>query len=463
MRNAPVTNLTINKVNAMNVLIIGAGDIGFQIAKRLSHEKHNITMIEQDELKVKRASEQLDAMIIEGHATHYNVLKRAKFEKADVVAAMTNHEAVNLLACKLAKKAGVPSTIARIRNPELTSPDYVLTLEELGVDMLIHPEKETADAAARLIRQSKATHVIEFAEGKLQVLGVRLELESVLLRIPLMELSRRFNDPPMRVVAIKRNQQTLVPKGEDRLLPGDQVFVICDPEYIPTFISQTGHVDTQIEDVMILGGGLIGQFIASSLSKEMNIKIVESDEEKSIEVAEKLSRTLVIHGDGTDIDLLATEGIVDMDAFIAVTGDDETNIIATLVAKHLRIPRTIALVNKVEYLPLTPTIGMDAVVSKQLLTANAVEHFIQHQQVATLASLPGIDARFIEFIAKDTHKITKKPLKNIRFPKDAIVGAVMHDDQLVIPRGDTKIEPGDKVVVFAQPQAMDDVEKLFQK
>jgi trk system potassium uptake protein TrkA len=428
----------------MNVLIIGAGDIGFQIAKRLSHEKHNITMIEQDELKVKRASEQLDAMIIEGHGTHYNVLKQAKFEKADVVAAMTNHEAVNLFACKLAKKAGVPSTIARVRNPELTSPDYALSLEELGADLLIHPEKETAAAVARLVHQSTATHVIEFAEGKLQVLGVRLELGSVLLRIPLTELSRRFGNPPMRVVAIKRNQQTLVPKGDDRLLPGDQVFVICDPEYIPKFISKTGHTDTHIEDVMILGGGLIGQFVASSLSKDMHIKIVENNEDKSAEIAKKLPRTLVIHGDGTDIDLLATEGIVDMDAFV-------------------RIPRTIALVNKVDYLPLTPTIGMDAVVSKQLLTANAVEHFIQHQEVATLASLPGIDARFIEFIAKEGDKITIKPLKDIRFPKDAIVGAVMHGDQLIIPRGETKIAPGDKVVVFSQPRAMDDVEKLFQK
>jgi len=456
-------NEGLDKDTVMNVLIIGAGDIGFQIAKRLTQEKHNITIIEQDELKVKRASEQLDAMVIEGHGTRYSVLKQANFEKADVVAAMTNHEAVNLFACKLAKKAGVPSTIARIRNPELTAPDYALTLEELGADMLIHPEKETADAVIRLIRQSKATHVIEFAEGKLQVLGIRLELGSTLLRIPLTELSRRFGNPPMRVVAIKRNQQTLIPKGEDRLLPGDQVFVICDPEYIPKFISHTGHTDTRIEDVMILGGGLIGQFVAAGLSSDMNIKIVESDEDKSEEIAEKLSRTLVIHGDGTDIDLLATEGIVDMDAFVAVTGDDETNIIATLVARHLKIPRTIALVNKVEYLPLTPTIGMDAVVSKQLLTANAVEHFIQHQEVTTLASLPGIDARFLEFIAKDEHKITKKPLKNIRFPKDAIVGAVMHNDELVIPKGETKIEPGDKVVVFSQPQAINDVEKLFQK
>ncbi|NIM19197.1 MAG: Trk system potassium transporter TrkA [Candidatus Latescibacteria bacterium] len=446
----------------MNVLIIGAGDIGLQLGKRLSKDKHDITMIELKEDKVKRASEQLDAIVIEGHGAHYGVLQQARLENAQVVAAMTDREGVNLLASKIAKKAGVPTTIARVRNPEFIAPDFILKPEELGADIIIHPEKETADAIVRLIRQSSATHVIEFAEGKIQLLGVRLERGSPLLRTPLIDLARRYGDPPLRVVAINRNQQTLIPKGEDRLLPGDQIFVICDPDYIPKFISYTGKADTKIEDIMILGGGLIGQFVATCLGKEINIKIVESNAHRSEEIAEALPGTLVIHGDGTDIDLLATEGIVDMDAFIAATGDDETNIIATLVARHLKIPRTIALVNKIEYLPLTPTIGMDAVVSKQLLTVNAVERFIQHQQVTTLASVPGVDARFVEFVAEEHHKITRKPLKNIQFPKNAIVGAVMHGDQMIIPRGDTQIAPEDKVVVLTQTEALEDVEKLFQ-
>ena len=446
----------------MDILIIGAGDIGFQLGKRLSREKHNITIIESDPDKLKRAGEQLDAMTIEGHGASHEVLKLASFEKMDVMAAVTNQEEVNLLACKIGKKAGIPTTIARIRNPEFMDPDFILSLEDLGADCLIHPEKETADAVVRLIHQSRATHVIEFADGKIQVLGVRLERGSVLLKVPLINLVKKYGDPPMRVVAIKRNQQTLIPSGEDRLLAGDQVFVICDPDYISEFISHTGQTETRIEDIMILGGGLIGQFIASSLGKDINIKIVESDEVKSEVIAKKLPNTLIIHGDGTDLDLLGTEGIVDMDAFIAVTGDDETNIIATLVARHMKIPRTIALVNKIEYLPLTPTIGMDAVVSKQLLTVNAVQRFIQHQSVASLAHLPGLDAQFIEFIAKDGDRITRKALKDVRFPKHAIVGAVMHDESIIIPRGDTRIEPGDKVVIFVRPRAMDDVEKLFK-
>jgi trk system potassium uptake protein TrkA len=445
----------------MQILIIGAGDIGFQLGKRLSQDKHDITIIERDPQKAKRATEQLDALVIEGHGASYSVLKQAKIQSIEIVASMTNNDEVNLTACRIAKKAGVGVTIARVRNPEFTGKDFILTHEELGTDLIIHPEKETADAVIRLIRQSSATDVIEFANGKIQLLGVRLEENSPLLRVPLKELGRKYNNPPVRIVAINRKQQTLIPGGNDILVPRDQIFVICDPDYIPQFITLTGKKDTRIENIMILGGGLIGQFIATSLEKEINTKIIENNEEKSENIAEMLPHTLIIHGDGTDYDLLASEGIVDMEAFIEVTGDDENNIIATLLARHLQVPRTIALVNKVEYLPITPTIGMDAVVSKQLLTVNAVQRYIQHQQVTSIVSLPGIDAQCIEFIAKDGLEITRKPLQDANFPKHAIVGAVMHGDDLIIPKGETQIQPGDKAVVFTRSQDLDEVEKFF--
>lgn len=447
----------------MNILIVGAGDIGFQLAKKLSQDRHNITLIEQDKNRVKRAREQLDALVIEGNGASHRLLSQVKLENIEAVAAMTDREAVNILACMISKKAGVPTTLARVRNPEFTEPDFILTSEDLGTDMIIHPEKETADAVVRLIRQSSATDVLEFADGKIQVIGVRLEKGSDLLHIPLSELVHHFGNPPMRVLAVKRLQQTIVPKGYTELMAGDQIFAACDPAYVQSFIEHTGQKDTRIESIMILGGGLVGQFIAASLAKEINVKVIESDADKSQQIADLLAHTLVIHGDGTDIDLLATEGLLDMDAFIAVTGEDETNIIAALVARHLKIPRTIALVNKMEYLPITPQIGMDAVVSKQLLTVNAVQRFIQHQQATSIASLPGLDAQFIEFVAQKDSKITKKPLAELNFPKQAIIGAVMHDDQMIIAMGDTHIHAGDKVVVFTQSQVLEDVEKLFKK
>ncbi|RMG69124.1 MAG: Trk system potassium transporter TrkA [Calditrichaeota bacterium] len=445
----------------MKVLISGAGSVGFQLARRLSAEKHDITIIECDPERARRAREQLDALVVEDHGASLRALRRADVEHAEIFAALTNNDEVNLLGCKLAKKLGVARTIARVRNPELTLSDFVLTPEELGVDRIIHPEKETADAVIRLIRRAGATDVIEFEQGKVQIVGIRLERESPLLRIPLKELTGRYGDPPMRIVAIHRRVTTVIPRGDDVLVEGDQVFIVCDPGYLPEFVRLAGKADTRIENVMILGGGLIGQFIARELSESIHVKIIESNAERSQEIAEILPRALIIHGDGTDIDLLALEGITDMDAFIAVTGDDETNIIATLVARHLRVPRTIALVNKVEYLPITPTIGMDAVVSKQLITVNAVQRFIRHHQIAELASLPGIDAEVIEFVAAKGSRITRKPIKDLNFPKGAIVGAVLHDGRLIIPKGDTRIQPGDRVVVFSLPVALHNLSRYF--
>ena len=445
----------------MDILIIGAGDIGFQLGKRLSQEKHNITMVELDPEKAKRASEQLDARVVEGHGTSYQILKDV-WPDLDIVAAMSNEDEVNIVACKMAKKAGVPFTLARVRNPEYALPDFPLTPEELGIDVMIHPERETAEAIIRLVRQSGATDVIEFEQGRVHLLGVRLEANSQLLYTPLMDLTKKYGDPPMRIVAIYRLQQTLIPRGHDELIPGDQVFAVCHPDYVPEFIALAGKEDTQIENIMILGGGLIGQFVAQSIGKDINVKIIESNAARSEEIAEVLPHTLIIHGDGTDYDLLAQEGIVDMDAFIAVTGDDETNIISTLLVRHMKIPRTIALVNKMDYLPITTTIGMDAVVSKQLITVNAVQRYIQRQQIAAIASLPGIEAQAIEYIASKSSKVTQSPLKKIKFPDGAIVGAVFHGDELVIPKGHTHIQPGDRVLVFSLPHAMDSCKKLFK-
>ena len=446
----------------MNILVLGAGEMGFQLSKRLSHEKHNITIVERDLQSAAHAREQLDAAVVQGNAASYRVLKQAGFENADIVTAMTDSDEINLMACRIARKAGVPMTIARARNPELDEPDFPLSKEELGVDLIIHPEKETAKAVVRLILRSGATDAVDFADGKIQLLGIRVEESSTVLRVPFKELGPRMGNPPVRIVAINRREKTLIPNGEDFLVPGDQIFVISDPAYMSEYLKYTGKGDIRIENVMILGGGLIGQFIARMLGKELNVKISESNETRSQEIADILTNSLIIYGDGTDLDLLAAEGITDMDAFVATTGDDENNIIATLVAQHLKVPRTIALVNRTEYLPITPTIGMDAVVSKQLLTVNAVLKFIRYSNVESIATLPGVDAEVIEFVAQPGSRIVRKSLKEIKFPRHSIVGAILHDDNLIIPTGDIQIEAGDRVVVFSLPSALDGVTKLFK-
>jgi trk system potassium uptake protein TrkA len=446
----------------MRILIVGAGDIGFQLSKRLFRERTDVTLVEGNPARAQRAREQLDAIVVEGHGCSARALDEAGVEHADLVAAMTDNDEVNILSCQLAKRRGVRTTVARVRNPEFMLPDYPVPAKELGVDHFIHPEKETADSIVRLIRQAQATDVVEFENGKIVLLGLRLEEGSPLLRKPLHQLAQEFGDPPLRIVAVNRQQHTMIPRGDDEMIRGDQVFAICKPDYVSSFVALTGKADIRIEDVMILGGGLVGQFVARELSKTANVKLVESNVERSREIANILPDTLIIHGDGTDIDLMAVEALQDMDAFVAVTGDDETNIISTLLARHLKVKRTIALVNKIEYLPITPGIGMDAVVSKQLLTVNAVHRFIEEQEVAAIASVPGVNASIIEYIVDPEDKITRKPLKDITFPHDAIVGALMRGDEYMIPVGSTRFQAGDRVVVFTLSNALSEVDKLFK-
>jgi trk system potassium uptake protein TrkA len=446
----------------MNILIVGAGEVSFHLAKRLSAEKHNITVLERDLEKAQHAEEHLDAMVIVGSGSSLEDLKNANIKQADVFVGLSNFDEVNLLGCRFAQKLNVSHKIARIRNPEYTQPDFILSHEEMGVDLLIHPERETANAIVRLIRQSSATGVVEFAGGKIQLLGIRLERNSPILGKPLKEFWHAFGNLSARIVAIKRKEITLIPSGNEILVAGDQIFVICEKSLIPTIVHITGKKDVSIQNIMILGGGLIGQFVAESLEDHINIKVIEARSDKSEKIANRLKKTLVIHGDGTDIDLLATEGILDMDAFISVTGDDETNIICTLIASHLKVPRTIALVNKTEYLPITATIGMDAVVSKQLLTVNAILRFIRRSTLESVASIPGLDAEIIEIIPREGSKITKKPLKSLHFQPSAILGAVIRNNDVIIPAGDTQIQTGDRVVVFSLPKAIAEVENLFK-
>ncbi|GAB4330892.1 MAG: Trk system potassium transporter TrkA [Calditrichia bacterium] len=445
----------------MNILIIGAGEVGFHLTRRLSAEKHNITLLEANPERVHKIEEQLDAMVLIGSGTSIRDLKRAGIKNTDIFAALTNNDEVNLIACQIAKKLGIPHKIARVRSPELADPNFILSREELGVDLLIHPEKETAESIVKLIRRSSATDVIDFAEGKAQLLGIRLEGNSPIIRRKLKDIWQTMNNLTARVVAINRKERTIIPDGETMLMPGDQLFIIAEKNQIPQLVEVTGKKDVRIENIMILGGGLIGRFVAQTLENELNVKIIESRSERSEEIAEILMKTLVIHGDGTDMDLLALEGIVDMDAFIAVTGDDETNIISTLMARHLRVPRTIALVNKTEYLPITPTIGMDAVVSKKLLTVNAILRFIQKSTLQNIATIPGVEAEIIEITANKDSRICRHPLKKVDFPKSAIIGAVERNDQIIIPTGDTQIMAGDKVIIFTLPREIGKLEKLF--
>jgi len=447
----------------MNIAIVGVGSIGYQLAKRFTLFEGDIVIIEQNSDKAEYAREHLDAMVIEGNATDYEILKSAQIDKMDAFVALTRNDEINLLACKLAKKMGVQTTIARIKNAQYLNPNFIVKKEDFGVDLMVHPEQETAKAIVRLINLASSTDSIEFENGKVHFTGIRIDSHLDILRVPLAELGTKYKHIPMRIVAIKRNLRTIIPRGSDFLMKGDQIFFTCDPNYFEELLEIFGKKNVKIEDVMIIGGGHIAYFIAERLQSDLNIKIIEKDEKKAIDIANQLRDTLVIHGDGSDLDLLTLEGLPDMDEFVAITGDDETNIITSIIAKHLKVPRAITLINKNEYLPLSGTLGLDAVVSKQQITVNVIESFIKRQSIANVVELPGIEAEITMYIAKPKSKITTKQLKNLDFPRGAIVGAIIdRQDNLIIPTGDTHINEGDKVLILCTTEQIKIVEKLFK-
>ena len=445
----------------MYIIIIGAGEVGYNLAKLLSYEGHDIVVIDHDQERYQRTAENLDVQAILGNGTSYRILEQAGIKSADLLVAVTTNDEVNIISALMAKRYGVERTIARIRNPEFLHENAPMNAKNLEIDLLIHPESETAKATIMLLKQTAATDVIEFCDGKVSLIGIQLDRSCPILEIPLNQLAQKYRNLVFRTIAIQRKDITKIPKGDDIFLPNDRIFVITKTEAIPDVIRLAGKENEKIENIMILGGGQIGYLIAEELEKDHNVKLIEASVDKSQELAEKLSKSLVIQGDGRDINLLAVEGIIDMDAFIAATGDDETNIISCLLAKHLQVPRIISLINKPAYTPILPTIGINAYLSKQMITVNGILKFIRRGEIVSVASIPGIAAEAIEMIPKPGSKITKKVLAEVHFPRNAILGAVMRGDTVFIPVGSTQIQPGDKVVIFAMPSAIREVEEMF--
>jgi trk system potassium uptake protein TrkA len=446
----------------MRIIIAGMGDVGYQLAKQLSNESHDIIAIDMDQQRLSYSDQMADILTIKGSSTSIKTLTDAGVSKADLLVAVTSSEEVNIATSILAKKLGAKKTIARISNAEYLEPGIDIKFSELGIDFMIYPEELAAIETVSLINRSAATDVLEFENGKLAVIGLRLDKNAPIVNKKLIEIAKEYNNTDFRVVAIHRNFRTIIPKGNDKFLPNDQVFVITKPEGHEQILKLAGKENLKFDNIMVLGGGKIGRRVASLLSDKMQVKLIESDPEKSFELADQLPNTLVIKGDGRDIDLLAQEGIIDVDAFIAVTDDAETNIISCLLAKHLGVKKVIALVDKVDYIPLTQTIGLDSLINKKLIAANNISRFIHKSDVIVMATLEGIDADVLEFKVQQNSAITKNQISEIEFPKGSIVGGYIRGYETYIATGDSKINHGDKVVVFCLPDIAIKVEKLFK-
>jgi trk system potassium uptake protein len=445
----------------LRIVIAGMGDVGFHLAKQLSSEQHDIIAIDIDRQKLNRVDTYSDVLTVAGSSSSIATLINSRINGADLLVAVTSSEEINLTTAILAKQLGAKKTIARISNAEYVDKDSPVKLSSVGVDYMIYPEELAAIETVKLIERSAATDVLDFENGKLTLIGLKIDKTAPSIHKTMTEIVKEYPEHDFRIVAIYRGMKTIIPTGKDKILPNDQIFVITKPEGIEDILKLAGKENVNFKNVMILGGGKIGRTVAKMLENDLNVKVIESDEDKTFELAGYLDKSLVIQGDGKDIDLLAQEGIIDMDVFVALTSNAETNIISCLMAKHLGVKKTIALVDNVDYIPLTQTIGLDSLINKKLIAANNITRFIRKSEVVSVASLQGIDSIVLEYNASANSPITKNEIKDLGFPKEAIIGGIIRNGKGIIPVGNTIINADDKVVIFSLPAGVKKIEKYF--
>lgn len=445
----------------MRIVVAGAGEVGTHLAKMLGSEEHELVVIDTDGNRLKAVSSAFDVLTIEGNANSINHLKEAKISRADLFIGVTYSEDVNINSAILSKRLGAKKTIARIDNQEYMLPSNKEIFENLGVDYMIYPEKIAAREIVGLLAETGSTEVVEFSGGKLHMYVIRLDKDAPIIDKTLRELAPGKNGMEYRAVAITRHGHTIVPSGDDRFEADDLVYVISSKVGLKELYKYSGKKQFEVRDIMILGGSRIGMKTANSLGKQHYVKLIELDREKSYKLSNQLSNTLVINGDGTDMELLKQEGLEKMDAFIAVTGNSETNILSCLLAKHLGVKRTIAEVENMDYIHLAENIGVDTIINKKLITASRIFRFTMSDEVSSIKCLTGTEAEVMEFQVKPDSMATKGTLAEINFPNEAIVGGVIRGKNAFIAHGETLIKPYDRVVVFALPGVIHTIGKYF--
>ncbi|MBU0520301.1 Trk system potassium transporter TrkA [bacterium] len=448
----------------MKILVVGGGEVGFFLAGELARENHDVVVIESDGERLARIAKSLDILAIEGDGTSQRLLEQAGIKSADMLVAVTNSDEGNILACMIAREFGVKTKIARVRDHALSETESVLAPSRIGIDLMIHPELETAREILRLIQMPAATEVIEFFDGQAVLLGLRLADGSPMVGKTLIEIGKSYEGTTFRIAAVSRDNQTIIPRGDHRIEKNDLLYVVTHTDSEQEIFKLTHNENVpEIHDLMVLGAGRVGMIVAESLQKDSKTKtkLVDSDPDKALWAAGLLNDTLVVEADGRDIDVIAAEGLTDMDAFVACTGSDETNIVTSLVARHLGVKRIITMVEKKFYLPIIRAIGLEIGVNKHILTSNAILKYIRRGRVLSFSQVRGIDAATVVYQVGEKAKICKKPLFQTSFPQGAVIGATRRRGELVIPTGATQLEPGDEALVFHLPEARNKVDSWF--
>lgn len=450
----------------MKILIVGVGQVGYFLCERLSLEGHEVTLIDRSPEHLGKAADRLNVLGIHGNGASAEVLEQAGIKDADIFIAVTDLDEVNILACLLAREYQVPTRVARVKSIEYTGQGAVLSKEKLGIDLLINPDDAVAEEIVQIACRAGAFDVAEFAEGQIQFLGYRINEGSPLCNLSLRELGEIRGIYRFVITAISRAGQTIIPRGDDSILAGDSIFIVAHRKDLPAIqylLQQQQGKKRGAARAFILGGGNIGLHVALELeTMGFAVRLIDQDEKRCERLSAKLKRTLVINTDGTDIRTLLDEGVDGADIFIAVTDNDESNILCSLLAKQHGARRSLALVNKPELLNLAPSLGIDACVSPRQAAAGAILKYVRRGGVISLAAIEGSNAEVMEILIKPDSEKIGIPLRKLHFPAGAIIGAVMHGETYTIPTGDCHLQAGDRVVVFALPAALGKIERFFE-
>ena len=455
----------------MKIIIEGAGQVGSHLAKMLSHEGGDITVIDDNEARLQRLTAVADVVTVLGDPSSIKVLRDADCHKADLFIAVnpTTTQTVNIVSALLAKRLGAKRVIARIDDEAYLFPENKLMFKDMGIDMLFYPEKIASDEIIDMLKHTASTDSMDFARGKLQLVVFRLDDESPILDMKVAEFTAAMtaasSEAQLRIIAIARKGETIIPKFDTRFAYNDHLYIIAKREGVPAILKFLGKDNVEVDRVMILGGSEIGEMVAAQLLRQQidAVKIIDIDKNRCRELTEKLpSDVMVANGDARNSDFLVEEGIRDYDALVSVTGNDEANILACVVAKKFGVSRTVAQVENLEYVRLAEDMGVDVVINKKLITAGRIFKFTLSDKVRFVRYMSGTDAEVLEYTAAPDSKITRGALKDIDFPRNAIIGGVIRGSESFIAVGDTRIEPYDRVAVFALPDTVKDVDKFFK-
>ncbi len=452
----------------MKIIISGAGEVGSHLAKMLRNEANDICVIDSNQQRLTALSETADVVTVCGNPASIEVLKNAGAEKADLFVAVnpSTSQNVNVVCSALAKSLGSKKVVCRVNNEEYLAYDNKYLFSDMGIDLLFYPEKIAAGEIVDLLKRSASTEAMEFGRGKLQISVYKLEEDSPIIDKTLLDFSRDFADAEtrFRVVAIARGNETIIPKIDTRFRYHDLVFIISRRDGNAPLMEYLGKKDIEIKSLMMVGGGPIAEMVAKQLGRQMeSIKIIEEDKNRCLYLSEHLGDNVtIVNGDGRNTDLLIEESLRSTDAFVALTESSETNILTCVAAKKCGIARTIAEVENLEYIRLAEDMGVDAVINKKLITAGRIFKFTLSDKIRFIKYMSGTNAEVLEYITAPGSKITSAQLKDLDFPGDAVIGGLIRGNASIIAVGDTRIEDYDRVVVFALPQAVKEVDRFFR-